>query len=407
MAHPQIARTLRTRWWTFFYRRCLTGLPWFWPARPPGVPAMVTARRMARRHFGRDHHPVYRALAQVLAAIVWPPAVLIHVWEIRSSRGPEAVPIKRVPGALWAAMRHNVLPGEYYGYALWQPDRKANIDNYFYSQEGTRVLRLLNRPIQPNPIDDKLAFHEMCKAYSLPSPEILAVFTPTCKLLDFESGRPPKRDLFVKARNSLGSDGAERFRCHGVVFESSRGSRVRPEDLEVYLATRARTEQRTLLVQPALANHPRLHLSENAGLAAARLVTGLSPDGKVIAIYGQLNYFGHTYQTPALIDVANGRLMPTPSSTGSAAQHSKHQVGNGSNNCTLPDWDAALQHAKAAHRICSNFAFIGWDIAFTNQGPMLLEGNANWCAADYQRLSGQPLGSTEFADILAARLRDL
>jgi hypothetical protein len=368
---------------------------------------MVAARRMARRHFGRDRHPVYRALAQVLAAIVWPPAVLIHVWEIRSSRGPEAVPIKRVPGALWAAMRHNVLPGEYYGYALWQPDRKANIDNYFYSQEGTRVLRLLNRPIQPNPIDDKLAFHEMCKAYSLPSPEILAVFTPTCKLLDFESGRPPERDLFVKARNSLGSDGAERFRWHGVVFESSRGCRVRPEDLEVYLATRARTEQRTLLVQPALANHPRLHLSENAGLAAARLVTGLSPDGKVIAIYGQLNYFGHTYQTPALIDVANGRLMPTPSPTGSGAKRLNHQVGNRSNNCTLPDWDAALQHAKAAHRICSNFAFIGWDIALTDQGPVLLEGNANWCAADFQRLSGQPLGRTEFADILAARLRDL
>ena len=23
----------------------------------PGVPAMVAARRMVRRHFGRDHHP--------------------------------------------------------------------------------------------------------------------------------------------------------------------------------------------------------------------------------------------------------------------------------------------------------------------------------------------------------------
>ena len=130
--------------------------------------AMVEARRLVRRHFGRDHHPAYRALAQVFAVIAWPPAVLIHLWQIRYDRGPEAVPIKHVPGALWAAMRHNVLPGEYYAYALWQPNRKANIDNYLYSREGPRLFKLLNRPLQPNPLDDKLAFHYMCKAHALP-----------------------------------------------------------------------------------------------------------------------------------------------------------------------------------------------------------------------------------------------
>ena len=254
-------RALQARWWSFFYKRCLIGFPWFRPARPPGVPAMVTARRMVRRHFGRDHHPVYRVLAQVLAAIVWPPAVLVHLWEIRYFRGPEAVPIKQVPGALWAAMRHNVSPGEYYAYALWQPDRKVNIDNYLYAREASRLFKLLNRPSQPNPIDDKLAFHEICKAHALPTPEILAAFTPTGKLLEFELGLPPKRDLFVKPRIGVGGDGTEHFRWGGLVFESERCGRLRPEDLGGYLATRARTENRTLLVQPALLNHPKLHVS--------------------------------------------------------------------------------------------------------------------------------------------------
>src|SRR5437764_8063979 len=121
MVRGGAARTLRTRWWTFFYRRCLTGFPWFWPARPLGVPAMVAARRIARQQFGRDHHLVSRALANALTAIVWPPAVLIQLWEIRRERGRDAVPIRRAPGALWAAMRHNVLPDYYYGYALWEP----------------------------------------------------------------------------------------------------------------------------------------------------------------------------------------------------------------------------------------------------------------------------------------------
>ena len=163
---------------------------------------MVDARRIVRRHFGRDHHPLYRALAQVLATIAWPPAVLVHLWQIRRFDGPEAVPIKRVPGALWAALRHNILPGEYYAYALWQPDRRANIDHYLYSNEAPRLFKVLNRPSQPDPIGDKLAFHEMCKAHALPTPAVLAAFAPTGKLIEFESGRPPERDLFVKPRSA-------------------------------------------------------------------------------------------------------------------------------------------------------------------------------------------------------------
>ena len=75
-----------------------------------------------------------------------------------------------------------------------------NIDNYLYSNEAPRLFKVLNRPSQPDPIGDKLAFHEMCKAHALPTPAVLAAFAPTGKLLDFESGRPPKHDLFVKAR---------------------------------------------------------------------------------------------------------------------------------------------------------------------------------------------------------------
>ena len=76
--------------------------------------------------------------------------------------------LKRVPGALWAAIRHNILPSEYYAYGLWQPDRRMNIDNYLYSNEAARLFKVLNRPSQPDPISDKLAFYELCKAHGSP-----------------------------------------------------------------------------------------------------------------------------------------------------------------------------------------------------------------------------------------------
>src|SRR5689334_13479397 len=114
----------------FFWRRCPAGFPWSWPARPLGHPAMVEARTMVRRHFARDHHPVHRTLARGLVTLAWPPAVLLHLFKARH-RFEDAI-LKRVPGTLWAAIRYNVLPDEYYVYGLWQPDRSRNIDNYLY-----------------------------------------------------------------------------------------------------------------------------------------------------------------------------------------------------------------------------------------------------------------------------------
>jgi hypothetical protein len=372
---------------------------------------MVAVRRIVRQHFGRDHHPAYRALAQVCAVMAWPPAVLIHLWHIRRERGPKAVPIKHVPGALWAAMRHNVLPGEYYAYALWQPTRKANIDNYLYAREGVRLFKLLNRSVQPDPLDDKLAFHCMCKAHALPSPKILTVYTPSGKSVEFERGLALKQDLFIKARFGQGSGRAEHLRWRGAYFESDHGCRIKREDLEAYLATRARKENRSLLVQPVLLNHSSLRIPANANLATARVVTGLSIDGNVIPIFGFFIYFTQTNETRdryiALINVATGQLM-SPLERFSECKPSTNLLDDDPLLMrVLPDWDAVVRHIKIAHQACSNFVFVGWDAVFTEQGPMLLEGNKNWAAADYQRLRGEPFSHTIFAEILATRLCDL
>jgi hypothetical protein len=370
---------------------------------------MVTARRMVRRHFGRDHNPAQRALARALTMTAWPLAVLVHLWQMRRFRGPEEMPIRRAPGAIWTAMRHNILPGEYYAYALWRPERRMNIDNYLYSHEAARLFKLLNRPLQIDPIGDKLAFYEMCKTHALPSPAVLAAFAPTGRLLEFQSGQPPEQDLFVKPRVGLAGQGAERFRWCGGAFESERGRRVRREDLSDYLLTRARNEKRTLLVQPNLSNHPDLRLETNRGLATARLVTGHSTDGDVVAIFGFI-YFARTDQITAqhghvaLIDVASGRVVLAPVKHGSGANGLNPQADDADMQLILPDWHAVLEYAKVAHRVCSNFAFVGWDLAFSGDGPMLLEGNANWSADEYQSLTGEPLGHTKFATVLAARL---
>jgi len=396
---------------SFFHRRCLVGFPWFWPSQPLGDQAMVHARRIVRRHYARDHPPIRRMLARLLVTIAWPFAVLVNFWEIRRSRASAAVPMKRLPGAFWSALRHNVVPGEYYAYALWHPNHRANIDNYLYSKEGPRLFHLLNRPLQPNAIDDKLTFYRICNARALPVPAVLAAFAPTAKLVEFESELPPARDLFVKPRIGVGGDGSERFRWKGGYFESNRGGCLRPEDLGDYLETRARTENRTLLVQPALSNHPKLGVDANGALATARLVTGISLGGDVVPLFAFI-YFGEPNQIVAqgrvaVIDMLTGRLMSAPQDFPRKKRSDRYMDIGPGGACTLPDWETLLKHVKVAHQACANFVFIGWDAAFTEHGPVLLEGNANWCADVYQSLCSEPLGHTQFASLLAERLRDL
>jgi Sugar-transfer associated ATP-grasp len=370
---------------------------------------MVEARQMVRWQFGRDHHPVRRKLAQVLVTIAWPPAVLLNLWQVQDWFRPREAVLKRAPGALWAALRHNILPSEYYAYGLWQSDRRKNIDNYLYTNEAPRLFKVLNRRLQPDPIVDKLAFYELCKTHGIPTPEVLAAFSPTGKLADFRSGIPPQHDLFVKARTGKGGLGPERFRWDRVLFQSNRGCRLRPEDLEGYLANRARSENLTLLVQPALSNHPDLRVEPNEALATARLVTGRSIDGEIIPIFSFI-LFGLPNEITAhsncvtLIDVTNGRLMRAPPQDSLCMSIYQYRQFGSKDACILPDWDAALRHVKAAHKACSNVVFIGWDVASTPDGAMILEGNIDWSAATYQTLRGEPLGLTIFADILATQL---
>jgi hypothetical protein len=57
------------------------------------------------------------------------------------------------------------------------------------------------------------------------------------------------------------------------------------------------------------------------------------------------------------------------------------------------------------HTLCQDFVFVGWDVALTSEGPMVLEGNENWSAGDFQSLTGRPMGSTRFAEILDLQLK--
>ena len=67
----------------------------------------------------------------------------------------------------------------------------------------------------------------------------------------------------------------------------------------------------------------------------------------------------------------------------------------------LPFWQESMELVRLAHATAfARFAFLGWDIALTKDGPILLETNSGWGAIFHQMLDG-PLGHTAFSHLVS------
>jgi hypothetical protein len=70
----------------------------------------------------------------------------------------------------------------------------------------------------------------------------------------------------------------------------------------------------------------------------------------------------------------------------------------------LPMWPAVLELIVTAHRIFSQFPSIGWDVAITPEGPILMEANYDWGISLVQQPGARPLGATAYPDHLLSWL---
>jgi len=275
-------------------------------------------------------------------------------------------------------------------------------------------LRPLQLRLSPPPlsrvIDDKALFYTVCSLAGLPVPETHA-FVYRREAGWTRDGRTPLGraqwagafDRLIEgevvAKPALGDmgDGVRGFRREGDRF--FEGERAIGDAGELYDSLFADRRYGGFVIQERVRNHEAIAaLSGSRTVQTTRVVTLIERPGEEAAIlFATLKVAGGIVDTVvdnihsgahgngvAPIDVATGRvgtlLLPLPNGRGSLDVDTHPRTGRAIRGFELPLWEETLDLARRAAACLGMLRTIGWDIAITPDGPVLLEGNSGWGA---------------------------
>lgn len=252
-------------------------------------------------------------------------------------------------------------------------------------------------------MQDKGIFYHRASLAGLPVPELFAIWHA-----DLPGWRPGGRSLdgpedwegfFLRSlpgefviKPSLGYHGREvriLTRVDGRL-EGEDGSSVSVDDL---VDTLSRSSFDTFVVQERVRNHEALRsLSDTDYLQTVRIMTLVHRDGSVELLEALLKVIVGSNRTDnyrggavgnllAPIELEGGVLGPAVTSqpNGETTAHRRHPAtGHRIDGQKLPHWRRASTLARDAAAAFSQVRTVGWDVALTPDGPVLVEANPWW-----------------------------
>lgn len=409
--------------------RALTALHGF-PLLYCTPPAVLPGTPSARLHQAYHEEITARLssmsfLERALVLIVWPPAMVL--WGLGLTLANGAYIAHRfgrsMAGQFVDQMRLAFTQGIpvnfFYTYELHDRRNWAHAHEYVLRGHIKGGCSLYKRLYRNDPerqenariLNDKLAFHEFCAAHGLPTARLFAVVAKgTIAWTDPEMTTLPPVDLFLKPRKGNGGSGAERWAC--------RDGQYRRHGSRMVLDARGLTErltklsrEQTYLVYECLTGHPEIRDLSAGALSTFRLHTMLNEAGKVEHLFTMFRMSQFPQRIvdtqdgiAAAVDPQTGVLGHASNSSPLARWMDQHPVtGARITGRRIPFWHEALALALATHAQLRSPYIIGWDVAVTERGPVILEANKSPDVEIEQRLNG-PWGNGRFGELLVHHL---
>ena len=305
-----------------------------------------------------------------------------------------------------------ILPPWYYVFELYRQPTKRNARGFIMRWENKAgVIALLKERRPPKSIvSDKVAFARHCRRSGVSAIPLIGV----AKGGKLRFNRLFRGDWFVKPVDGKGGRGIERWdRVEQGVMR--RGTETIAEaDVVRRLIHRSMVDP--CLIQPRVENHPDLADLNNGALATVRALTCLNETGRpelVGAVFrmaiGTNNVVDnlHAGGIVAQIDLSAGTLGPA-SNLGTDARLgwlSAHPVtGARIEGRRLPFAAELKPFSERAHLAFADRVIVGWDIAITADGLVLVEANGAPDLDIMQRSSRRGMMRGRLGELLAFHL---
>ena len=405
-AHQRARAVVRSAPWLF--RRCFGkwiavsqyGFPFSFGPYPTSV---ARFRALARRSRFAENSRLFHTLASIAMALAWPLGAFSTALKTRArmrERGQAPNGVRILFDMYWLALRRSIPPLEYALYQFNCAERRKDMHEYVYSNDGSGLAALNARLGADNrDVQDKGRFADICAMHGFPHVPTLAVFDSGRRIRPAAPFVPVAPVLWTKALRLKGGAGAAKWIKDGEGYYVTQNRRVRADKL----ADEFRKQD--CLVQPFIENHPDIARVSNGALASLRIVTGMHTNGEAdfVTALIALPYGARDTSVAGILC----SIEPETSRIRKAALPGNKPVTNHPDTgapvigTTVPFWHESVDLVRRAHAAAfSRFAFLGWDIALTKDGPILLETNSGWGALFHQMLDG-PIGHTAFSRLLS------
>ena len=300
----------------------------------------------------------------------------------------------------WLALRHSIPPLEYALYRINEAVRRKDIHEYVYWNDLPGLAALNSRLGADNrDVQDKDRFAEICANNGFPHVPTLAVFDRGKQVYPATTFTPDLPQIWTKALRLKGGAGAAKWIKDGDAYYDIHGRRVGATKLV------GEFSKQDCLVQPFIENHPAIAPVTNGALASLRIVTGMDR-GKTAEVIASLVSLPQGPRETSVggilcsIERQTGRIQYAATPQGNQVKHHP-DTGTPLIGIELPFWQECLKIVRCAHASgFPRFAFLGWDVALTKDGPILLEANSGWGAIFHQMIDG-PLGHTPFSRLVS------
>ena len=322
---------------------------------------------------------------------------------------------------LW--FRDMVDPPTYYAQELFRAGKLQTASQFLTRYETKNgILSSLNEyyqsPHAVSEMSDKAYFAECCAANRIPHVKTLAIIEKDEVIWNIDPENL-RFDIFSKPRKGKGAIGAEAFRYVSPGrFRDLRGGNFTIEHLISHL--RERAKGKTILVQRWLTNHESIRDLAHDSLITFRVITCMNEQGDIEVTDAMLRVLVDLEPKwkPAVLD--DEFAAPINLATGSLGlltgddmrtccrRYKVHPVTNAKvENRLIEHWPAIAGLASRCHAAFDHRLMIGWDIALTPHGPIMLEGNTKFDVMLLQRVQDRPAGETRLGELLEFHLQKL